>query len=135
MNQKALTKLARFASQCEDLAREIRNMLRQEQPCDARPVCAENEPDIEQIVQDIKRQSKEQVIQRLDSLSKNLISKICRSLGGSCNDTKKTKEDIKKKIIFILFDFNAGHSILKNDNQRPCRESVEEKNNSSSPNK
>jgi hypothetical protein len=58
------------------------------------------------------RQGTEEYLKELNSKT---LGEIIRKIGGSSEETKRSKEDMVKNILYKLFDFNIGHSIIKGE--------------------
>lgn len=55
--------------------------------------------------------------QELSGLSHKQLGLVVRALGGSSEETKKTKDMIMERILYRLFDYSAGHKLLKGESQ------------------
>lgn len=55
--------------------------------------------------------------QELADLSHKQLGLVVRALGGSSEETKKTKDMIMERILYRLFDYSAGHKLLKGESQ------------------
>jgi hypothetical protein len=94
---------------------EIRALLSDEGRNDAslsKPSRKAPAVNVDDVISRLKQQSREDAGKALGALPKKALEQICRSVGASSADAKKSKTDVIKKILWLQFDFTAGHDVL-----------------------
>ncbi len=61
----------------------------------------------------LKNKSRDEALEVLESATQKQLSQLFRELGGSSRDARKKKEFLIERILWNLYDFEEGHSILK----------------------
>jgi hypothetical protein len=115
MNTKLTKRLEKLAEQCEALAIEIRATLsyaKNDGALATKRMRAKIDVNVSEITAQLWQQPRDQANARLGKLSQKILARICRDVGGSSADAKKTKDDLIKKILWKVFDFDEGHNIL-----------------------
>lgn len=71
----------------------------------------------EALIERLRVLGRDEAKKEISGLSHKQLGLVGRALGGSSEETKKTKEMIIERILYRLFDYSAGHKILKGENQ------------------
>lgn len=66
----------------------------------------------------LKKKSRDEALELLNGATQKELSHIFRELGGTSRDAKKRKGFLIERIQWQLFDFEEGHSILKQTKNR-----------------
>lgn len=106
-------KLRELAQEIEDLANEQKMQKEQKS---AQPKSRNIVVD-EALVEDIRGRGREGAIEYLKTLSHKQLGSILRSVGGPSEETKRTKEMITDRILYRMFDYAAGHRIIKGETE------------------
>jgi hypothetical protein len=69
----------------------------------------------ENVKQELITKGRANTAEYLKELSSKALGEILRKIGGSSEETKRSKEVMIDKILYKLFDFNIGHSIIKGE--------------------
>lgn len=69
------------------------------------------------LIERLRMIGRDEAQQELSGLSHKQLGLAVRALGGSSDETKKTKDMIMERILYRLFDYSAGHKMLKGENQ------------------
>jgi len=69
------------------------------------------------LIERLRVLGRDEAYQELSKLSHKQLGLVVRALGGSSEETKKTKDMIMERILYRLFDYSAGHKLLKGVSQ------------------
>jgi hypothetical protein len=114
------TRLLGIARKLRDLAKDIEDLVDGlEQPREDKPARARAR-DISidaALVARLRGLGRTEAEQELASLGHKQLGAVVRALGGSSEETKKSKEMIIERILYRLFDYAAGHKLLKGEDE------------------
>lgn len=114
MDKSTRRKLTALAKRADALAADIRALLD-----DAAHVTEEaemtepSEPLVSGNLTELQGKSRADVALLLDKMTSRSLGGILRELGGSGQEAKKPKGILIDRILWRLFDFQAGHGILR----------------------
>ena len=123
------TRLLGIARKLRELASDIEELVvALERPKEEKPARARAK-DIAidaALVERLRGLGRTEAEQELATLGHKQLGAVVRALGGSSDETKKTKEMITERILYRLFDYAAGHKMLKGEDgtegkDRPTR--------------
>ncbi|MBE9569036.1 MAG: hypothetical protein IMF11_00280 [Proteobacteria bacterium] len=103
-----------------DLAQDIENLARALADSKPEKVARSRAKDItidDALVERLRGLGRNEAQQELASLSHKQLGSVVRALGGSSEEAKKTKDMIMERILYRLFDYSAGHKLLKGESQ------------------
>jgi Asp-tRNA(Asn)/Glu-tRNA(Gln) amidotransferase C subunit len=66
-------------------------------------------------IQKLKGMGRLKTEEYLKSLKAKELGDILRKIGGSSEETKRPKDTMINNILYKIFDFNTGHSIIKGE--------------------
>ncbi len=121
---KSLLKVAEELHRIAERLREIAEMEAQQEKASA-PAIKQRQrsfetPNASEAIQRLRTLSREDAAKELEAMSHSQLEPIFSSL-AQMSGKKKPREMMLNKILWHLFDFNAGHEIAKNkpneDNQ------------------
>jgi hypothetical protein len=110
--------LEKIVKQLNSLLVELQELLSSDQNDDAKvtPKKTVSHSCIdENIKQELIAKGRQKTEEYLKELNSKALGEIIRKIGGSSEETKRSKEDMMKNILYKLFDFNIGHSIIKGE--------------------
>ena len=67
------------------------------------------------LVERLRSLGRNEAQQELAALSHKQLGLVVRALGGSSEETKRTKDMIMERILYRLFDYSSGHKLIKGD--------------------
>jgi hypothetical protein len=101
--------LLRLAETLERVARQLRQLAN-----DSRGPNKRNRSILPgDFVDKLRSSDRNIAIQELSVLSQAQLGEVFAQLGGSSRDRKRAKEWLIERIIWRLFDFQAGHEIIR----------------------
>jgi hypothetical protein len=117
MDLKQKKTLEKIVTQMELLLVELNKLLKSDQnDAKVNPKKAVSHFCIdENIRQELIAKGRQGTEDYLKELNARAIGEIIRKIGGSSEETKRSKEDMMKNILYKLFDFSIGHSIIKGE--------------------
>ena len=65
-------------------------------------------------IQELEKMGRKEAEEYLKNLKSKDLGNLLRKIGGSSEETKRTKDMMVQNILYKTFDFNMGHSIIKN---------------------
>lgn len=101
--------LIRLAETLERSARELRELAEGREPRSHRTSPAL--PD--HFVDSLKASDRSSAVEQLSSLSHAQLGDVFTKVGGASRDKKRSKEWLIERILWYVFDFQAGHDIIK----------------------
>jgi hypothetical protein len=114
------TRLLGIARKLRDLAQDIEDLLEAlERPKEFKTVRARAK-DISidaALVERLRGLGRAEAEQELATLGHKQLGAVVRALGGSSEEMKKTKEMIIERVLYRLFDYAAGHKLLKGEDE------------------
>lgn len=113
-------RLLRIAKKLHDLAQDIEDLagtLSDPKPEKAARSRAKDVVIDDALIERLRALGRDEAHQELSELSHKQLGLVVRALGGSSEETKKTKDMIMERILYRLFDYSAGHKLLKGENQ------------------
>ena len=113
-------RLLRIAGKLRDLTQDIEDLagsLADPKPEKAARSRAKDITIDEALVERLRGLGRNEAQQELAALSHKQLGLVVRALGGSSEETKKTKDMITERILYRLFDYSAGHKLLKGESQ------------------
>jgi hypothetical protein len=66
-------------------------------------------------IQELEGMGRSKTEEYLKSLKAKELGDLLRKIGGSSEETKRPKDTMINNILYKIFDFNTGHSIIKGD--------------------
>jgi hypothetical protein len=66
-------------------------------------------------IQELEGMGRSKTEEYLKGLKAMELGDILRKIGGSSEETKRPKDTMIKNILYKIFDFNTGHSIIKGE--------------------
>lgn len=116
MSDSLNTRLERIAQRLEEVAADLRRLAadvgsasRPVTPGRRRPTA----PYDPETVTRLKSLGREAAAEQLQSQSHKQLGEILRAVGGTSEEAKRRKEYLIDRILYRLFDFAAGHAMLK----------------------
>jgi hypothetical protein len=104
--------LLRLAETLERAAQQLRSLAGDSGPSHRRTKTA---PLPDGFVDQLRSTERSVAAQQLASLSHKELGDVFVKIGGSGSDKKRGKDWLLERILWHLFDFQAGHSIIKGD--------------------
>ena len=101
--------LLRLADTLERAARQLRELAGGGTASPRRKAAALPEGFVEQI----RSMERSQAAEQLAALSRKQIADVYARLGGGGGGNKRGKDWLLEKVLWHLFDFQAGHEIIK----------------------
>ncbi|OQB75898.1 MAG: hypothetical protein BWX92_02314 [Deltaproteobacteria bacterium ADurb.Bin135] len=118
MSLTSETRLLNIARKLRDLAQDIEDLSvslsqpKEEKNSRAR---ARDIPIDSVLIERLKGLGRAEASQELSTLGHKQLGSIVRALGGSSDEAKKSKEVLSERILYRLFDYAAGHKLLKGE--------------------
>ncbi len=112
------TRILTIARKLRDIAQDLENLSAVlAQPKEDKPIRARaRDISIDSaLVERLKGLGRLEASQELSTLSHKQLGSIVRALGGSSEEAKKAKEVLTERILYRLFDYAAGHKLLKGE--------------------
>jgi len=109
-------RLLSIAKKLHDLAQEIEDLASSQSNTKPKKASRSRAKDVvidNSLVERLKKNGRDEAQKELESLTHKQLGSVVRALGGSTEETKKTKAMIIERILYRLFDYSAGHKILK----------------------
>lgn len=110
-------KLHDLAQEIEDLAISQSNNKHNTKPKKTSRSKAKDVVIDDALVERLKTIGRDEAQKELSSLTHKQLGSVIRALGGSTEETKKTKSMIVERILYRLFDYSAGHKLLKGNKE------------------
>ena len=114
---KKLKSLAKTAQKFSEELNEIISMIESQESEEKKHHGNANESKTaaaEEIsIEMLKEKTRDEAIELLKAASQKQLSKLFRELGGSSRDARKRRDYLTERILWNLYDFQEGHSILK----------------------
>jgi hypothetical protein len=66
-------------------------------------------------IQELERRGRSKTEEYLKGLKAKELGDLLRKIGGSSEETKRSKDTMVNNILYKIFDFNTGHSIIKGE--------------------
>lgn len=111
-------RLLRIAGKLRDLTQDIEDLagsLVDPKPEKAARSRAKDITIDDALVDRLRKLGRNEAQIELAALSHKQLGLVVRALGGSSEETKKTKDMITERILYRLFDYSAGHKLLKGE--------------------
>ena len=111
-------RLLHIAGKLRDLAQDIEDLagtLSNPEPEKAARSRARDITIDDALVERLRGLGRDEALQELAALSHKQLGLVVRALGGSSEETKKTKDMIMERILYRLFDYSSGHKLLKGE--------------------
>lgn len=115
-------RLMGIARKLRDLAQDIEDLARALADPKAEKAARSRAKDITidaALVERLRGLGRDEAQQELATLSHKQLGLVVSALGGSSEEAKKTKDMIMERILYRLFDYSAGHKLLKGESQDP----------------
>jgi len=113
-------RLLGIAKKLHDLAQDIEDLVGTLSAPKPKKAARSRAKDItidDALVERLRVLGRAEAQQELSGLSHKQLGLVVRALGGSSEETKKTKDMIMERILYRLFDYSAGHKLLKGESQ------------------
>lgn len=121
MDSSLENRLMTIAKKLRDIAQELENVAITTQVSKEKKITRVNTRGItidEDLMEKLRGLGRDEAIGYLQTLGHRQLASIVRSLGGSSEEAKRTKEIIIERILYRLFDYSAGHKIIKGEAER-----------------
>jgi tRNA(His) 5'-end guanylyltransferase len=66
-------------------------------------------------IQELAGMGRSKAEEYLKGLKSKELGDLLRKIGGSSEETKRSKDIMMRNILYKIFDFNIGHSIIKGE--------------------
>lgn len=112
------TRLLNIARKLRDLAQDIEDLSASLSEPKKEKVSRSRARDIQidsALIERLKELGRVKALQELSLLGHKQLGSIVRALGGSSDEAKKSKEILTERILYRLFDYSAGHKLLKGE--------------------
>lgn len=124
MDKSTRRKLTALAKRAESLAADLHSLLEDAGgTTETEGLSAHPKQPVSVSLTELQGKPRDEVARLLDQMTSRHLGTILRELGGSSQDAKKPKEMLIDRILWRLFDFKAGHEILRTEktpaNNRP----------------
>lgn len=104
-------RLRDLAQDVEDLAKELQSESEgQHRRPKARDVAIDDA-----LVERLKNLGRDEAQKELSQLGHKELGRIVRALGGSSEETKRSKDAITERVLYRLFDYSTRHRLLKGE--------------------
>lgn len=117
MNEKQKRSLEKIIRQFDSLLDDLRELL----VSDEVEISVTNQKERKyscidaDIIQELETMGRSKTEEYLKSLKAKELGDLLRKIGGSSEETKRSKVTMINNILYKIFDFNTGHSIIKGD--------------------
>jgi hypothetical protein len=117
MNEKQKRSLEKIIRQFDSLLDDLRELL----VSDEVEISVTNQKERKyscidaDIIQELETMGRSKTEEYLKSLKAKELGDLLRKIGGSSEETKRSKVTMINNILYKIFDFNTGHSIIKWD--------------------
>jgi hypothetical protein len=115
MNEKQKRALEKIIQQFDSLLNDLRKLLTSDEVDTAEANHNERKYSCVDIdtIQELVGMGRSKTEEHLKSLKSKELGDLLRKIGGSSEETKRSKDMMVNNILYKLFDFNTGHSIIK----------------------
>ena len=118
MDDLRTKRLATIGRKLRELAQELDDLVADHQIGRGEVVHRPKARDIiidETLVEEIRKRGREDAKIYFNGLSHKQLGSILRALGGPSEETKRSKVMITERILYRMFDYAAGHQIIKGE--------------------
>jgi hypothetical protein len=112
MNDEERAVLLRVVKALERAASELRKLIGKPNEDRARP---EPIPLPAEFVEELKNTDRSHAADMLAPLPQSQLAEVYVNLGGASRDRKRNKEWLTERILWLLFDFERGHKIIRGE--------------------
>jgi hypothetical protein len=117
MNEKQKQNLQTIIQQFDSLVDDLRELLASDEvdisgtnQKERKYSCVDTDT-----IQELMEMGRLKAEEYLKNLKSKALGDLLRKIGGSSEETKRSKETMIHNILYKIFDFNTGHSIIKGE--------------------
>jgi hypothetical protein len=115
MNEKQKRTLETIIQQLDSLLGDLKELLTSDEVVETNQKerkysCVDSD-----VIQELVGMGRPKAEDYLKNLKSKELGDLLRKIGGSSEETKRSKDTMIHNILYKIFDFNTGHSIIKGE--------------------